>query len=465
MRILHLSIGIPELRTGGIPRYAYDLAKAESRLGNEVSLLYPGNLEPRHRQPSIRKAAEEEKLQIYKIVNPNYVAVPLGIGNPALITENRKRPDYAGFLDQVRPELVHIHTFMGFHREFFQEIRRRGIPTVYTTHDYYIICPRTSLMDDRGLMCCGPGAEKCAGCNRECTDSRILQYILQSEWYPKVKDCRILSCLKKKRKERYRENKNRADGQSRTKEVKCTEITESVKNAYEKLIRYQQEMLDCVDVIHFTSRLTEEIYEPFTRRQKTFVKNITSGDLTDRRTETVRRTHSVFTIGFIGIRDRHKGAWILQEAGKLLAERQYTFRMIFYGDEFVFDPSAGGFCISGGLFRHEEIDRIMDGMDLMVVPSYWYETFGFVTIEAICCSVPVIVSSHTGSRDILPDDKSVFEPEPQALAEMLMKLMDEPERLQEMIRKQREIRIETDMKVHAAQLMEAIGKATGRMPR
>lgn len=42
MRILHLSLGLPPFRTGGLNRYCADLMQQQVEDGQDVLLLYPG---------------------------------------------------------------------------------------------------------------------------------------------------------------------------------------------------------------------------------------------------------------------------------------------------------------------------------------------------------------------------------------------------------------------------------------
>ena len=42
MRVLHLSLGLPPFRTGGLNRYCADLMQQQVEDGQDVLLLYPG---------------------------------------------------------------------------------------------------------------------------------------------------------------------------------------------------------------------------------------------------------------------------------------------------------------------------------------------------------------------------------------------------------------------------------------
>lgn len=199
MNFLHITLGVPQLRTGGLITYAYAVAETESKMGHTVTILYPGNYTLTKKKSHIRKYYAQGKFSIYKVINPSFVAIPFGVKSPARITKPGNRKMYTDFLDDIKPDIVHVHTFMGFSRELFEEIKKRNIPIVYTTHDYYPICPKTSRVNVNNEICNGSAPEKCALCNANASESMILQYILQSEWYPKIKRSKLLMKLKQKR--------------------------------------------------------------------------------------------------------------------------------------------------------------------------------------------------------------------------------------------------------------------------
>ena len=59
-------------------------------------------------------------------------------------------------------------------------------------------------------------------------------------------------------------------------------------------------------------------------------------------------------------------------------------------------------------YPYSQLEEIFDKTDLLVVPSIWYETFGFTVLEAISYGVPVLVSENVGAKDILCDGKYGF---------------------------------------------------------
>ena len=45
-----------------------------------------------------------------------------------------------------KPDVIHIHTFMGLYAEFLEAAKQLQIKTVFTTHDYYAICPKGNML-------------------------------------------------------------------------------------------------------------------------------------------------------------------------------------------------------------------------------------------------------------------------------------------------------------------------------
>jgi len=51
----------------------------------------------------------------------------------------------ARILDAEKPDLVHTNNLAGFSVLTWQGIKRRNLPLVHTLHDYYLLCPRSSM--------------------------------------------------------------------------------------------------------------------------------------------------------------------------------------------------------------------------------------------------------------------------------------------------------------------------------
>lgn len=455
MNILHLTLGIPEYRSGGLVSYAYSVAMTQRKLGYHVTMLYPGNIQIGKKKSYIKTKGEIDGVAIYKIVNPSYVAIPLGIKEPQRVMQSGDRKIYSDFLDSVSPDMVHVHTFMGMHKELFEEIKSRKIPIIYTTHDYYAICPKTARINEKKEVCPAADPYSCAVCNAGIRNSDLMQYVLQSEWYPRIKKSKILAGLKKKRKNTITET-----------EPKTVQVEPGVVELYKKLLDFQKGLFDMVDIVHCNSTLTEQIYAPYLHGKQHFVLNITTTGIVDKRAENRTmpyKENGILNIGYIGIRDHHKGSWILRDAGKILYDIGLKFKISLYGDEFNLAEEDHPFCEDCGMFAHDRISKIMGTLDMLVVPAYWYETFGFSAIEAIVNGVPVLVSSHTGAKDLLDHVTAphVFEPNAVELAQLLREYIENPKLLDKNVAEQKKMDLVVSMERHVVELMYKINLFVG----
>jgi GT2 family glycosyltransferase/glycosyltransferase involved in cell wall biosynthesis len=72
--------------------------------------------------------------------------------------------DFARFLDEERPDLLHVHHLAGHAATLPREARRRGIPVLFQVQDWWTVCARANLLDRERRACSGPGLAKCSRC-------------------------------------------------------------------------------------------------------------------------------------------------------------------------------------------------------------------------------------------------------------------------------------------------------------
>ena len=67
-------------------------------------------------------------------------------------------------LRDLRPDLIHVHHFIGFEADFWDRLAELDIPYDITLHDYAFVCPRITLVDAANCYCGEP--EDTAECDR-----------------------------------------------------------------------------------------------------------------------------------------------------------------------------------------------------------------------------------------------------------------------------------------------------------
>jgi glycosyltransferase involved in cell wall biosynthesis len=80
------------------------------------------------------------------------------------LADARLAKDFARFLDQQAPELVHVHHLAGHAASLVDVLRRRRLPYLYQAQDWWALCARTNLLHASRAPCPGPAAGRCAAC-------------------------------------------------------------------------------------------------------------------------------------------------------------------------------------------------------------------------------------------------------------------------------------------------------------
>ena len=74
MRILHYSLGFPPYRTGGLTKFCLDLMIEQKNEGDEVALLWPGQMGFIDKRIKIKKRtdylASNQKIMSFELINP-----------------------------------------------------------------------------------------------------------------------------------------------------------------------------------------------------------------------------------------------------------------------------------------------------------------------------------------------------------------------------------------------------------
>ena len=179
MRILHYSLGFPPYRTGGLTKFCMDLMKEQVKEGHEVSLLWPGEIKVINKDTKIRKHEPVDEIGNYEVINPTPVPFDEGIKDFEAFMQLGDAKAYEIILKQTKPDVIHIHTLMGLHKSFLDVARDRGIRLVFTTHDFFPICPKVTMFRHGQICKSVESCEECGVCNNTALSLRKIQ-ILQS---------------------------------------------------------------------------------------------------------------------------------------------------------------------------------------------------------------------------------------------------------------------------------------------
>ena len=156
MNILHSLIGLPHVRHGGAPAYAFDLLMAQAAIpNNRVTILIQGDTLYWGHKSKIRLNGQSNGINCFDISNPVTSPLMHGVKNPKYILEGRRHFDKKNlerFYEETTPDIFHVHTLMGLPIELLMYLKSKGTKLVLTSHDYYGICPRVNLKHSREFL-------------------------------------------------------------------------------------------------------------------------------------------------------------------------------------------------------------------------------------------------------------------------------------------------------------------------
>lgn len=167
MQILHYILGFPPMRSGGLTKYAIDLMQAEKQLGHCVYAVYPGNPSLFCSKNSICNDGEKCGVSSYKIQNALLLPLLHGIKKvqPFIAQKDDALDVFRVFFKNNHFDVLHVHTLMGLPVSFLLAAKEYGVRIVYTSHDYFGLCPRVNFIDQSGCFCSAADPDKCEKCN------------------------------------------------------------------------------------------------------------------------------------------------------------------------------------------------------------------------------------------------------------------------------------------------------------
>lgn len=157
-RVLHLVHGWPPWNPAGTEVYARRLALRQAAW-REVT-VYARMADP---ERLLGEALEvyDGGARVRLVVNNFTQRDPLSRN---ALHDRRLAADFRALLDEVRPDLLHIHHLAGHAASLPGLAARRRIPILFQIQDWWAPCARANLLDAERRLCTGPAPAKCSAC-------------------------------------------------------------------------------------------------------------------------------------------------------------------------------------------------------------------------------------------------------------------------------------------------------------
>lgn len=330
-----------------------------------------------------------------------------------LVAEHVRR-----YVHRIKPDVVHAFHLLRLSGSVIEVFRSLGVPVVFTPTDFWAICVRVTLMKPSGELSTGPD-----DISSNCLECRGVERILPSEELPETRD----------KQEMYRKIAERSLAKSENEHPNMA------------LVRA---MLDRTRFLRESLNKVNAILAPTELMHRTLVANGIDSDLITvspygidtsdfRRVRGPRSGSEKLRIGYIGTINPQKGLHVLLEAFKRLPGKSGVSLRIC-GDlrtwpdyaQRVYAQAGGDSRINfAGPFPNERMAAELEKIDVLSVPSMWYENAPLVVYSALAAGIPVVASNQDGIAEIISQEKNglLFEPgDPEDLARQLKRLITEP---------------------------------------
>lgn len=343
----------------GAETYLYHLAQQLRQTGYDVRVFHRENHVPR--QFSLGQVIQEEDidvdgLNVHRVyLSPAYV---LGRGAFFYFLSTFYNPPieraFARYLDREKPDLIHIHHLLYLSGGLVRLAHQRNIPIVATLHDFWYFCMNAQLLRPSNEVCASnPLKWYCGWC-------------MAAQYRPRLPGALMAFTFP----------------------------------LFIWRDRYLREAMAQVDRLIAPSRFLMErhIQAGFSpERFELLEYGINIDEIgAVQRCDTPRVP---IRFGYVGSLTRHKGVHVLIQAFNRLPASVATLDV--FGSPAAFpDYSAELKALAAdnpairfrGAFDHARIGEILAQLDMLIVPSVWYENSPVTIREAIAAQVPVIAS-------------------------------------------------------------------------
>jgi glycosyltransferase involved in cell wall biosynthesis len=260
-------------------------------------------------------------------------------------------------LDRVAPDVVHFHNLHNLGASLMDQTAARGILAFFSTHNYWLICPRAYLLTGTGAICAGPGDRggDCANCvgsqDRGGHQRRLAEIRARAE--------RSLTA--------------------------CLAVSDSVR----RTLLAEGYSAEIVDVVRQAMPQDQQIWKRVGAKRK-------AGTL-----------DGTLTVGFVGSAYPHKGPQLLVQAAQ---QTTATLRIRIHGEvpeQFAEQLKAldeRGVVELCGAFGPEQLPELLAGLDVAALPSIWWDCAPLAAGECAAAGLPLIVPRLGGLAEVIRDE-------------------------------------------------------------
>ena len=354
-RILLTSFGFNDSGGGTtVPRL---VSKELARRGWDVTVFHAAVAPDPSGKPYAVREWEEDGVRLVGVHNRAHGLWDLGhprreLDDPPITAA------FAQALDRVAPDVVHFHNLHNLGAALIDQAAARGIRSYFSTHNYWLICPRAYLLTGDGSLCGGPG-EHGAAC-ATCVGSA--DHLGHRERLESI----------------------------RATFARGVDVCLAVSDAMKRTLVAQGYPPEMIDVVRQAVPAADEVWRRLGRDRR-------PGRLGDE-----------LVVGFFGSAYPHKGPQLLVEAAQRTSSR---VRVLLHGEihadfaQRLRELDGRGVLDIRGAFSPSELPELLAGVDCAVMPSLWWDCAPLMAAECLAGRVPLVVPRLGGLAEAVRDEE------------------------------------------------------------
>lgn len=424
MRISYLLHQFSPKHTSPVEKYCFNLAKEMKRRGNEVSIFV---YQYSKQNAKLQKGTTDMMYdgiglrEVYHNYSMKQDADEYEYYNPVI-------KDYADlYFKEFKPDIVHILHLKNLSASVIDSAYENKIPMIFTPTDFWTLCPNFTLLRADFDLCRGPllssPCQICLGTDEDTLGQRIMEKKHQP----------LSMMLKEKAADSFISNIGKKLFSKMADSMKVQKQWTGVDKQIERkdfILKKCDKIAKILAPSEFMKAvLVENGYDESKITVLPLGFDITPPEKVEKEfTEKLR-------IGYIGTINRHKGVHLLIQAMRGINNDNVELKI--YGDFTRFHKYTQRLktlighdkrILLMGTFRPDRMDEIFNEIDILAVPSLWYEHVPAVIYSAFVHKTPVLAPSFGPLTEIVQHSKNgilFWRNDPASIKEKIMGILND----------------------------------------
>lgn len=343
MKILHFSTGFPLSFQGGITNYVRMLARVQKEKGNDVWVI---------------GGEDDKKYEFNYIQYKSKYIEPFTLGK---MEDKMALNKIDAFLKKEKFDIIHIHMILDVDWDLYNILKNYNY--IISLHDYFYLCPKIFMIDRKKKLCDKYEESHCKKCIDKIEQYRYSRFIRRNFIFDITFSDNITILRYQKMKKLLEGAKILLPVSKRVKEI------------------YMKSGIDNKYMVSHIGNILADKYKPFIKNKK----------------EVYKRKINIAMMGSLSYL---KGGDVFIKLAEQIDRNK--FNIFFYGRSGKYKSKMKKIgIIDKGVYKQENLDKILSNIDLGLVLSIWEDNAPQVVMEFLNNNVPVVGTKMGGIPDFI----------------------------------------------------------------